>query len=697
MSFQFFLLVLRLLSSIFCKNVKRIVLLFVLQFMCFGAGFAAGEVVPLQSGRLKVDLASYALVYSDPAGHLTIADIGAPEFETRLKPVEGRLVDFGFNDARHWTMVRLLNATDANGTWRISHEVNVTDLFRVHQVRLRPDGSRSIETILTLTDDSTFAQRPVSHRLPASDISLAPGEEVAVFIEFETGQATQMPLFVETITSFNERVRFEDIIIIAPLAFAAGMAIISTLYLAALGMQAAFLYGTYILLATLHLFHADGYAFQYLWPNNPQWNAVAMGPVGISIGCFGSFFTWAFIEARKHHRIFNIVLPAIGIVAAVFAIAFPFLVDVAIFKQSVLVLVFAVSTLNLSAAIASYRRGHVGSGVFLLGMVLVTSAMVLTIVGYGFPGQFNQDITGHFGRIMLLFEGVIFSLAIFVRTLAMRSAHDDALMARIQLGEEKLQLSEALRSAEQSYQKASALASRDREFFASAAHDIRQPLTSLRMALMQLSKKNPSTAKQVTESFDYLDDLVTANLDRVSEQNEDRPTDGSVSNEVETFALSVILKNVEAMFGAEARAKGLTFRMAMPDEIVSAAPLDVMRILTNLVSNAVKYTNEGGLFIGYHKRNETIFLFVADTGIGIQPEELDQLMEPFCQADDSEGYGLGLAVARKLSDENGYGLSFRSARDRGTIASIKLPLVRTAALAARKSAKSGLPNLVPGE
>ncbi|MEO1749901.1 MAG: 7TM-DISM domain-containing protein, partial [Pseudomonadota bacterium] len=260
------------------------------------------------------------------------------------------------------------------------------------------------------------------------DISLAPGEEVAVFIEFETGQATQMPLFVETITSFNERVRFEDMIIIAPLAFAAGMAIISTLYLAALGMKAAFLYGTYILLATLHLFHADGYAFQYLWPNNPQWNAVAMGPVGISIGCFGSFFTWAFIEARKHHPVFNVALPTIGFISAGFAMSFPVFVDVALFKQSVLVLVFVVSTLNLWAAIASFRRGHVGSGVFLLGMLLVTSAMVLTVVGYGLPGRFNQDITGHYGRIMLLFEGVIFSLAIFVRTLAMRKSHDDALM-----------------------------------------------------------------------------------------------------------------------------------------------------------------------------------------------------------------------------------------------------------------------------
>ncbi|MEO0543371.1 MAG: sensor histidine kinase [Pseudomonadota bacterium] len=703
MTFQLFCVTVRQLMITHFKYVKRILLLLTFQVTLFGSAFAAGEIVPLQNGRLKVDLASYALVYADPSAQLTIKEIAASDFETRLKPIEGRLIDFGFNESRLWVVARVQNRTDEPGTWRVSHEINVTDLLRVYHVRTAPDGGQLVENILTLTNDSIFAQRPVSHRLPASDISLAPGEVASIIIEYETGQATQMPLFVETITSFNERVRFEDMIIIAPLAFAAGMAIISTLYLAALGMRAAFLYGTYILLATLHLFHADGYSFQYLWPNNPQWNAVALGPVGISIGCFGSFFTWAFIEARKQHRFFNVALPAIGVMSALFAISFPIFVNVPIFKQSVLVLVFAVSTLNLSAAIASYRRGHVGAGVFLLGMILVTSAMVLTIIGYGFPGQFNQDITGHFGRVMLLAEGVIFSLAIFVRTLALRSAHDDALMERIQLGEEKLQLSEALRSAEQSYQQASALASRDREMFASAAHDIRQPLTSLRMALMQLSKRDPSTAKQVKQSFDYLDDLVISNLDRVSEENDTMPDVKDTAIDIETFSLAVVLQNVEAMFAAEARAKGLQFRIMISEGKVSASPLDVMRVVTNLVSNAVKYTDEGGLFVGVQFHAAHVRLFVADTGIGIDPKKLDQLMEPFCQATDSQGYGLGLGVAQKLSEENGYDLSIRSALGRGTIASISLPRAPVPENVRRQSNstdvenRSGLPNFVPGE
>ncbi|MEL6920724.1 MAG: sensor histidine kinase, partial [Pseudomonadota bacterium] len=524
-------------------------------------------------------------------------------------------------------------------------------------------------------------------------------EEVTLIIRSVSSQSTQMPLFVETITSFNERVRLEDILIIAPLAFVAGMAILSTIYLAALGMRAAFLYGTYILLATLHLFHADGYSFQYIWPNAPHWNAVAMGPIGVSIGCFGSLFTWAFIEARQHHPRLNMLLPIAAVASAVLALGFPFFVDSEFFKQLVLMLVVFVSILNLTAALVSFRRRHVGSALFLGGMILVTSAMVITVVGYGFPGSFNQDYTGHFARVMLMIEGLLFSLAIFARTQSMRADHNATLLARIRLGDEKLQLSEALRSAEQSYKQATLLASRDRQVFASAAHDIRQPLTSLRLALMKLGGSDGKTAAQVNESFDYLDELVASNLDRVATD----PTAGlnamsaheEPGPDVETFNASVVINNIEAMFGAEARAKGLQFRITPCDVHIRAQPVELMRVLSNLVSNAVKYTDRGGVFLGCLQQDMALQIFVADTGIGMDEDKIAHLMQPFQQAADTDGYGLGLSVVRTISAEQGYGLQFRSASRKGTIASLRVPLAVAGPVAKQTNVRA-LSNPVAG-
>ncbi|MEO1748444.1 MAG: hypothetical protein AAFR27_07475, partial [Pseudomonadota bacterium] len=82
------------------KNVKRIFVSAALVTMFVSSALAAGETIPLQNGRLKVDLASYALVYVDPTAQLTIEELAAPEFESKLTPVEGELVDFGFNTDR---------------------------------------------------------------------------------------------------------------------------------------------------------------------------------------------------------------------------------------------------------------------------------------------------------------------------------------------------------------------------------------------------------------------------------------------------------------------------------------------------------------------------------------------------------------------------------------------------------------------
>ncbi|MEM1378857.1 MAG: sensor histidine kinase, partial [Pseudomonadota bacterium] len=639
---------------------------------------AAGEVAQLVDGRLNIDLASYALVHEDPDGTATIDEVVSGAMEAEFKPVPGRLIDFGFTESTIWTKVKLRNATDQTTTWRLSHELNVIEDFRVYHVRNGSDGNAEYENTLALTSESVFSERPVSHRQSASDITLEAGEEVTIVIRSVSSQSTQMPLFVETITSFNERVRIEDMLIVAPLAFVAGMAILSTIYLAALGMRAAFLYGTYILLATLHLFHADGYSFQYLWPNAPVWNAAAMGPIGISIGCFGSLFTWAFIDARNHHPKLNVLLPATGFLCAVMAIGFPFFVDSAAYKNAVLVLVVFVSVLNLIAAIVAFRAGQVGSVLFLSGMVLVTSAMVLTVVGYGFPGSFNQDITGHVGRIMLMVEGLVFSLAIFARTQAMRSEHNTTLLARIRLGEEKLQLSEALRSAEQSYQKATDLASRDREAFASAAHDIRQPLTSLRMALMKLGARDAKTAAQVSDSFDYLDQLVASNLDRVATRPDmHHQVADHQPAEIEAFSLTVVTNNVQSMFDAEARAKGLQLRVVPNTAEISANPVDLLRVVSNLVSNAIKYTDAGGVLLTSINDGDGVRIVVADTGIGMDDHEIAHLMQPFQQANDTDGYGLGLSVVRRISREHGYALQLRSKLDKGTIASIMVPLAQS--------------------
>jgi signal transduction histidine kinase len=506
-----------------------------------------------------------------------------------------------------------------------------------------------------------------------------------------------MPLLIESPDMFYARVRAEDAQFLTLLALCAGMAIISTIYLTGLGMRLSFVYGTYILLATLHLFHTDGYSFMYLWPNAPIWNQIAIAPIGFTVPALASIFTWAFIDARRHHPFFNAVLPLLSIGLVAMVLYSPWGIYLTWYKNTVAALASAAALFNVLAGIASWRRGLTGAGLFTLGTMIVALMVLGTAIGYLNPGTFNQDLVGLYGRFALIAEGLVFSLAIFMRTLELRKGRDAALLQEIRLGDDKLKLSEALRSAETNYQHAVTLAERDRVTFASAAHDIRQPLTSLRMALMRMSGNDSDTARQVSGSFDYLDKIIVSNLQQIQpapvrkeraaavgsgktrgrkvsahiDQHDHR--DGS-GDGMEQFAASVVLNNIAAMFRDEARAKGIKFRVAACNTRIRTKPVAMMRIVSNLVSNAVKYTDEGGVLVVCRKSSDKLHIDVHDTGPGLDEAACSQLQNPHVRGENSNGFGLGLAVSKALAEENGMRFSMRSKPGRGTIASVAVPL-----------------------
>ena len=92
------------------------------------------------------------------------------------------------------------------------------------------------------------------------------------------------------------------------------MTLMSAVYVAALGFNTALYYGGYILLSGLYLFHTDGYAFQYFWPGFPEWNKVAVAPIGLALVASGSLFARSYLDAPRFHPALNRVL--IGAAAA---------------------------------------------------------------------------------------------------------------------------------------------------------------------------------------------------------------------------------------------------------------------------------------------------------------------------------------------------------------------------------------------
>lgn len=653
-------------------------------------GQAGAEPLQLTGRGDAADFAPYIRYLEDADKRLGPQEAYGLDLAKDFKPVTGNLVDFGFSKSRFWLRASVANVSGQAGTWKLALDVPNIERLSVYVVDDPGTGSEP-RLIFSIDDDDPFAARGERFRNFVTDLALGAGQKVDLLISYSSEQATQLPMFIESPDRFYSRVRAEDMHNWALFALLVGMTLMSAVYVAALGFNTALYYGGYILLSGLYLFHTDGYAFQYLWSGLPEWNKVAVAPIGLALVASGSLFARSYLDAPRFHPALNRVLIAAAAASTALLFLSFWLLHFDWFKTVALLFAALCAVLQLAAGALAVRKRQAGAWLFLGGAGAVISAVLFGIFGYLNPGHFNQDIAGHAARYALLVEGAAFALAVFAHTQNLRRDHDAALRREIEIGEERLALSEALREAEGSYARALDIAERRRAQLASTAHDIKQPLISLRMALMRLNADAPETAEQITQSFDYLDDLVRSNLEStvpgpdvaragpdqldeiIGASNGGHAAFADRADPVERFAVSVVLNNVAAMFRDEAAAKGAELTLVPSSAEIDAAPVPLMRMVSNLVSNAVKHAGEGRVLIGCRRSGGDVRIEVHDDGPGMSEADLERVLRPYSKGNQSDGTGLGLALVTQTAREHGLTFTLSSVEGSGTIAAIAVP------------------------
>jgi signal transduction histidine kinase len=250
----------------------------------------------------------------------------------------------------------------------------------------------------------------------------------------------------------------------------------------------------------------------------------------------------------------------------------------------------------------------------------------------------------------------------FTFELSLRRGFENARLVE-QLTEEKRRAEEAQRSAEQANRMKS-------KFFAAASHDLRQPMHALTLFVDVLKNRelDPQTTHlvaQVEQSVEVLGSMFDALLD-IS-----RLDAGVVQPRYENFLLQPLLDRMYAEFSWLALDKGLRFEIAHCDAVVHSDPLLLERILRNLISNAIRYTERGEVAVSCEEVPDGIRIEVRDSGIGIAPEHLPHIFEEYYQVgnrqrDRSKGLGLGLAIVRRLEQLLGYRMTLDSAPGKGS-------------------------------
>jgi len=286
-------------------------------------------------------------------------------------------------------------------------------------------------------------------------------------------------------------------------------------------------------------------------------------------------------------------------------------------------------------------------------------------------------------------EGLAALILVYVTgMLAVSRLHNGNMMEMLRLRFENADLAAELRVQKEAAEEASLAKTR---FLAAASHDLRQPVHALSLFVgalrgYRLEPEPAGLVDRIENSVSAMDGLFSALLD-IS-----RLDAGVVAPEMKIFPISDLLQILERDYTPEAETKGLTLRIRACNLWVRSDPVLLERILRNLLSNAVRYTDRGGVLLGCRRRGG-LRIEIWDTGRGIEEAQAPRVFEEFFQIDNPErdrtkGLGLGLAIVRRLADLLGHKLTFASVPGRGSMFGIDVPLA--------EPGRAALPPMAPG-
>ena len=275
--------------------------------------------------------------------------------------------------------------------------------------------------------------------------------------------------------------------------------------------------------------------------------------------------------------------------------------------------------------------------------------------------------THTFDRTILAIVLAFFFCAINVYALSYRKLFQRVVQARV----DQQALAESLAAQKLVAEEASLAKTR---FFAAASHDLRQPLHAIGLLAASLNDstatpvQHTKTASNIANNVEALNQLFNQVLDLAR-------LESGVTQVIRLhFRLSELFDRVGNQYWPQAAAKGLALRIAPTDAVIHDDPVLLERILSNLLSNAVRYTEEGAIWLGFRRAGRPAggYIEVRDSGIGIAADEHARIFEEFYQVanpqrDARQGHGLGLPTVKRLVEMLGGELQLRSAPGRGSV------------------------------
>lgn len=634
----------------------------------------------LQGAQSSEAFVQYTDFYLDPDGNVTIEEI-LNNPEDKFEPLQTSTPHFGFTKDTIWLRIFIQNKSPDSDTWYLHVHENFLPTYQVYLRRSQGE----IYRLESHSPKTRFAQRSVDFPELATALEIAPEERVTLYIAYSSGGSSNISLSLETEDSFARNVMKKTSKNF--ISYGMMMIVIATSFLSLLIIRRrVFLsYFLYVVVILFFLMHSDGVTFQYIWPEAPGFNNYFSIIIGLAFAIIPYDFARVFLRTKAFHPRWDKFMGFMMIATPILIIPMA-LIDPQRAKQFLMLLVLiAISSGTCVGIIAAFKRFKEVRFYVLAWFFGAGSAIVMNLRHFT-DSAIGQHIELDSIRIAIVVDSIMMGLGVadrYLQQAADRRKADAKSLAQAQLN---LTLGDRLHDLEEQYRLATELVqSRDAEL-KNTVHDLRQPLHALRLNVEKLRTNSGfegADTKDLDTTFTYLETLIADHLQKsVTHEAPIRPENRSDATEL---SLSAILNSIYDMFEPDAVEKGLRFTFINTRHDCDVEPIILMRIVTNIVSNAIKYTETGKILMGVRRVKGELRIEIHDTGPGLTPEEFAhaktrsvRLHKTADHLNDQveaqlDGMGLGLNIANTLAQQYGLSLSLLPNRKTGTSIAVIVP------------------------
>jgi len=615
-----------------------------------------------------------ATPYRNPTGFVSyyldsshlIDIVNIENYRHLFVPARKSEIDFGHIGDSIWLRLPLSNTSDSIQKRFLLLETNWMESMRVWF-----EIENTTRALLNQSRDSPFDNREYLHRNLVAKFEMAPETQAVLWINYSSPGSTGLPFGIETELSFVERTQSQASKLAIYYVLMALVIVVALLSYFPFRHPIFLFYACYASVVLLYVMQRDGFAFQYLWPDFPGFNAISSLPLGASISLFAILFAREYLTTAVTYPRVDRFLLACALISLLIP-AGVFIFDEQSLKLFATGWVTFVAFVLLALGISAWFQYGNRMLFFVVGWFGIVSASLVMALRTYFGWEFGRDATLDSIRLAMVFDAIMMGFAMAERILQIRRERDDALIRHIASLQSNLGLHERLNALEARYAEASELAEHHGKVLADATHDIRQPLFALRASLKSIMRKpEKQSVASASRSLSYLESLVEEHM--ANALTDDAATTLSEQSHLQiAVPVSVVLTAIQDMFEVDAKQRGLRLRVRNSTAKMTADPMTITRIVSNFVANAVRYTANGGVLVGTRKRNRKTYIDVYDTGPGMTRATLDRVTQRDERGShgETEGEGLGLDIALTLAKQHGLATIVRSVPGQGSLFSV---------------------------